>query len=73
MILRVTELDHLPGKYLSDVRLANMREHPGRREVPIVVRRSKGGRWHLVDGQHRLAVARERGETHISAIKDGAR
>lgn len=71
MNLPIAELDHLPLNCLSHLRLLNMRDHPGRREVPILVRRSRRGHWDLVDGQHRLAVARENGDEAILATDDG--
>ena len=70
MSLAVTELDHLQGYFVSGNRLSNMRQHPGRRDAPIVVRRSRRGLWELIDGHHRLEVARENGEAVILATKD---
>ena len=65
--LPIAELDHLPINFLSFNRLKMMRKHAGRRDIPIVVRRGKRALWELVDGHHRLAVARENGEAVIFA------
>ena len=70
MSLPVAELGHLHGYFLSGNRLRNMRKHPGRRDAPIVVRRSRRGLWQLVDGHHRLEVARENGEEVILATDE---
>ena len=69
--IALADLDPLPGGYCTENRLRNMRQYIGRRDTPIVVRRSsEAGRWRLIDGQHRAAVARELGEEVIFAITD---
>ena len=71
MFVQVSALDPLEGGYLTENRLRNMRAHTGRRDAPIVVRRSsEAGRWEIVDGQHRAQIARERGEKTILATTD---
>lgn len=70
MTLTVAELDHLQGYFLSGNRLRNMRQFIARKDLPIVVRRSRCGDWELVDGHHRLAVARENGEEVILATDE---
>ena len=70
MNLAVAELDHVQGHFLSGNRLRNLRQYVGRCEVPIIVRRGKRGLWELVDGFHRLTLARENGEEVILATDD---
>ena len=72
MQVPLEDLAHVPV-YTSAGRLANMRAHPGRREIPIRLRRQGNGLWQLVDGCNRLAVARENGESHIRAVNDAGR
>ncbi len=38
--------------------------HPG---APVTVKVSQSGKAHVVDGRHRITVAREQGHTHINA------
>ena len=65
----LADLAHVPV-YPTELRLKNMRQFEGRRDIPIVLRQHDG-RWQLVDGSNRLAIARERGEANILARIEG--
>ena len=49
-------------------RLASVRGWPDRRKLPILLLRETETRLQLLDGHHRLKIARELGDDHIWAI-----
>ncbi len=49
-------------------RMGRLRDVFGDRHLPAIRLRQLGGRYYVVDGHHRVAIARERGMHAVDAI-----